>query len=435
MTTSCCQVCDKMCTTRCSRCQVVFYCSVACQRMDWSKTHSKICRGNNHKTVSNSNSINQEKKRKKDQQHDQQQEYSLTSSHKVMGMGPLPDKLRNDQDVQHALQELLSLVEVEKESETKKSWNNYKKNHKEKKEPTASSKYSSSVSLRKGATNKVKNTLSEETIDDDKPSTSSSSSVRRTPPYRHYDYDDSYDCMLDDSSNNIQSSYLVEDMSQISCYRLTLKVKHNKNNDNDNLVISVQQPQKQPLKTVNVNTVPFHSNHCSLVIIRQQQQPITTTTINSMDTNNTKLVFVGEFPKVLQQDRITWQMELEKEKDDNTNNTLLVYSISLPYHCREMNFMFPSHNTTTTAINTTLYDINMAGCANCHLPLVSDPMEEQEIQQHPDKDDTLKELKQRTMMIQQVLPLPQVYWEDIAEYLMCYSGVSKKTFVSYHWLG
>ena len=44
-----CNVCNGTCTTRCSMCRLVYYCSVDCQRKDW-KVHKKVCKGKRKKS-------------------------------------------------------------------------------------------------------------------------------------------------------------------------------------------------------------------------------------------------------------------------------------------------------------------------------------------------------------------------------------------------
>ena len=39
-----CEMCEQECATSCSRCRLVYYCSVDCQRQDWKEGHRKICK-------------------------------------------------------------------------------------------------------------------------------------------------------------------------------------------------------------------------------------------------------------------------------------------------------------------------------------------------------------------------------------------------------
>ncbi|KAG7338556.1 MYND finger domain containing protein [Nitzschia inconspicua] len=369
--TSKCTVCGSTCRTRCSLCKSVYYCSVDCQRKDWTQgLHSKHCMGRKPKPS----------KRK---------------------LGPLPNKLRNLDDAQQALEELWSLtntVPTEESSDTKQK--NVKGAFSIQPKRLESSRNEIPT---KPANPESSTPLLDETLPPPPP----------PPPYS---------ILRDDTTiimDKAVCSYMVEDMPQISCYRLTLK--RQRTTESRSLLLDIALERKN---ASNPSSLQVHSNY-TLVVISTQTEA------------TEKLLFVGEFPQPIEKDRIQWQVEEEKLVDRHNNDNVSirlmdVYHVSLPYPRDLANstilLQSNAESSTGTFSTTTLQQINTAACATCNVPLFSNestPSGKDPKQQHENTAVTTF-----PKVIKKVLPLPQGYWDDIAEYLICYSGQPAVDFTS-----
>ncbi|KAG7348937.1 MYND finger domain containing protein [Nitzschia inconspicua] len=363
--TSKCNVCGSTCRTRCSLCKSVYYCSVDCQRNDWTQgLHSKQCLGRKSKPS----------KRK---------------------LGPLPNKLRNLEDAQQALEELWSLTNAV---------------------PTEESCAIKQKNV-KGAftiqSKRLESSRNEIPTIPANPESSTSHLVTTLPPYS---------ILRDDTTivmDKAVHSYMVEDMPQISCYRLTLK--RQRTTESRSLLLDIALERKN---ASNPSSLQVHSNY-TLVVISTQTEA------------TEKLLFVGEFPQPIEKDRIQWQVEEEElvDRDHNDDGSIFlldVYHVSLPYPRDLANSTIILQSTAESSTGkfptTSLQQINTAACATCNVPLFSNEST------HSGKDP--KQRRENTAVttfpkvIEKVLPLPQGYWDDIAEYLICYSGQPAVDFTS-----
>jgi isopenicillin N synthase-like dioxygenase len=329
-TISSCHVCGADCHTRCTLCKYVYYCSVRCQRIDWKEgSHRTTCSG-----------------RKKPKKTTKQTE-------KLPMLGPLPAKLRNDDDVQHALDELVSLT----------NWSGDKQRDKEKR----NGRQSTSEAI----PDQPKSNCTKE---------ESEMSLQNAPSYSLI----AGIAHLDDSV----VSYMVEDMPQISCYKLALKRQISTQSPNSSLNLKISVEQKASA---------VHSNR-TLILVQADGMKADTP------------LFVGEFPHPLEKDGIRLQTEKEREPD----SLLDVYHISLPYpqELASSSVLQGPCNISGGAMQlTSLQDINGVACGRCSSTLFSCVLENG--QDRPQKS-----------VIEKVLPMPQGRWDDVAEYLICYSGVS-----------
>ncbi len=348
-----CKVCGVgPCTNRCSLCKQVYYCSVDCQRTDWTKGgHRKNCTGRQKKPNKKKNSV------------------------PIMGPSiPPPKTVRNEEDAKRALQELWSLTEsamqeqIENVTETKvSSKTNLRKQQSESKTERASN----SKLLQK---NNCKKQQRQET-----------------------DNDELFNVVEEQYKN---CSFVVEEMPQICRFQLT--------------ITSTQTHPEDWIQdsSVHVSAKPIgRAKSRTLIVIRE---------------NSTKSsLFAGEFPKPIKASDITWRVTTRSSGKETKDKCTFIIVVRLPYP-------YDPSNTSSLALggsidntycnsslkDATLDEINTVVCGACHLPLV------------PSTTTATTTTTTTAPPISRVFPLPQGHWDDIADYLICYDGVSQLFMVS-----
>jgi hypothetical protein len=289
---------------------------------------------------------------------------------KMIGTHP-PKMIRNETDAQQAIHELLSLTKEIQESSSNM--------------PSIESSSSSSSTT----------TLANETISKN----SNNPDDERQVLSRNNDTDNDYGYELLRKIKCIQKdviSYMVEEMPQICRFHLTLRLKtHVSQHQQGNLNISTEQS-------------PGTITKRTLLVI--QEKGIIE-----------EAIFVGEFPYDVISNEITWQHEAEYETFNDTKyntESIIVIHVRIPYQTDfASSSLLQESNVHNQEQNISpLHEINAAGCGACYQPLFLTAIRQSSMSNSSESIPV--------EVIKQVYPLPQGYWDEIAEYLICYSGVS-----------
>jgi len=314
-----CKVCGVgPCTNRCSLCKQVYYCSVDCQRTDWTKGgHRKNCVGRKKKPNKKKSSI-------------------------IGPSIPPPTSVRNEEDAKRALQELWSITEsamqeeIEKVTETKTSGKTKIRNQ----QPAPSRK-------EKGSNSKP----SQKSKSKSKTSDSDSGNKQQQQETNGDEV-----CPLSEehknNNNNNNNSFVVEEMPQICRFQLTLTIK----------------------QTNHEHFIQNSSIHVSATPIGRAKSR---TLVKIRENDKNRSLFVGEFSKPIQSSDITWRVSPvgEKETKDAARSFVIVVRLPYPYDPSNTSSLALGGSIDTSYYNSTMKDatldeINTVVCGACHLPLV-----------------------------------------------------------------
>ena len=358
------------CTTRCSSCKLVYYCSVDCQRTDWTKGgHRTKCTG----------------KQKRQKRQKPKTKKTTNSTPIVMGPSiPPPTSVQNQDDAKRVLQELWSIAEAEMQEKTAEA-NITKKPgeiNRSGQQPT-SEKDDSFRKTNQTSTSKLK---------------SKSKSKPNSSVAKDLILDDDHDQQKDElqglsSSSSEQQNetiaFVVEEMPQICRFQLTLTKRQQQYAIGDTHS-SINE------SAINVSAIPIgRSRTRTLVVVRENDK-----------NDSGGILFRGEFSRPIHASDITWRVVDNDKQDECT----IVFRLPYPYDPSNTSSLALGGSIDhsyydSTVSDATLDEINTVVCGTCHLPLIV-------------PNASTKQ------PISRVYPLPQGHWDEIADYLICYDGVS-----------
>lgn len=173
-------------------------------------------------------------------------------------------------------------------------------------------------------------------------------------------------------------SFVIEDMRHISKYQLTLTPSQS---ESSSTTSKRSDRRVHPPSDIQVEILPSESH-------------INSTIIRIFNCSNHTKIFELELPRKIVHSESKQQTVVQA---DDTGN----FQLQLEYQ-GDPSYQF-SHFSEQRLDSST---INSIQCRFCHLPLlVNNPIE-------------------------RVLPLPAGHWEEIADYLICYSGVSSHMLIN-----
>ncbi|MGK3749332.1 MAG: hypothetical protein ACI8RD_001626 [Bacillariaceae sp.] len=391
-----CRVCGGKCTTRCSICQLVYYCSVKCQRFDWNDGgHRKTC-------------IGKIRKRKKSKS---------TKDNIIIGPSlPPPSIVRDESEAERAIKELWSTTteylstvpdggEGTKTKTTKTKTANVIPDKKEDKSKTISSSQEGIE-------------MDWQLVDDDEVDDNSKDKDKYKTQGIEID-SQLVDDDNDDKSKTI-SSFVVEEMPQICTYQLTIR------RQKSHLLSSLCYEESlfnESLISVKAKPIGL-SGSSTLVNICYDDRKSTTTTTT---------LFAGEFPRLIDASEITWRVIKSTDDDDNDDNNdnddsssstvIIIFRLRYPYDpCTDIGggggetTGYSSTTTTTCSLN----DINGVICGSCYQPLLI--KSNNNTCDNDDGNVSSSSSSSSSLVIRRVFPLPVGHWDEIADYLICYDG-------------
>eukprot|EP00536_Pseudo-nitzschia_multiseries_P010323 jgi/Psemu1/202906/e_gw1.309.6.1 len=410
-----CAVCGKPCTTRCSRCRSVYYCSVDCQRTDWNeKGHRGACRGKNK----NASTKTTKTKTKTKLPTNRRSKPAVNSGPNP----PVPSTVRNEADAERVLEEFWSIVGSAVSGDEPPAANSDA--NAEKANPNATkAKEESRVAndTKPLSSNKNENQRPRLSAKKSGPSSSSSSSSSSSalppslPPLPPLP-----------TISDETTSFVAEEMAQISSFQLTLRLslsgthsKHSKNPDD--------QTSLPAQGSIAVATKPLgRSGSRTLVIIRRKRH-VGTEDGGGRSIPETAL-FAGEFPRAIEASQISWRVVSSSARTDakvNANPTTdVVFRLPYPYDPSATPGPLGS-SVTGEVSSSTLPEINSVLCGSCHVPLLGGGgLGTSNTTADVDRGDehSSSSTSSSARAIRRVFPLPLGHWDEIADYLICYDG-------------
>ena len=413
----CCQACGR--TTRrsmnenepllrCTGCKNTYYCSVECQRRDWIKGgHRQSCGNGKSQGVAKEDDI------------------------KYGPLKPPPRKRVTHRQAQDALKELCLMAqgtsvaesyklsqrakdEMSKEKELLQRRNEerireqrIKKYRQEQQELKRRQKNGEEESLiLKNSNTRRKDCVSSRSSTNNTDTHSSSELDRGSLP------------------TILSMSYVVEEMPGIQQYQLRLWIStSNKEVDLNRLGVSVRKltpSGTRSLVTVLVQHDEVESKH------------------NDVGKARHDILFTGEFPRAIDVSRITLSetsTNLATKPDstfigsnvrDSTSHEQATLEgqheviIRLPFRAetdgRIDGVASTTEEGTQSGRHSSLDDVNSLVCAVCHLPVLLPTLSKA-------TTDPVSSVNGNSNIIQSVKLLPKGHWDEIADYLICYSGV------------
>jgi hypothetical protein len=409
-----CSVCGNDCHRRCTKCQVTYYCSIHCQRVDWRAGHRRSC-GTIGPTISpllrsatpSGSTANPET--------------ALMELCALAKQTPLEVSIRQMSQAQAQVEQQLVLHDTrrksrqggeEDEQEKKTDTRDVaKRDDEDGTTPTAGSR--SHNPTQQSYAVMIPNAVSAPILD---------------PASSKLDGTGATELPLPSSSPPPPSmkknvSFVAEEMPQIGRYQLTLRIATTDQHDNgtgeeDSCLLPAE------ITVSTMATTPSKSH--TLVVVQEKEN--TTSRDDDPEANGSsssprEALFVGEFPQPIEASQITWQWEdgHDKPTQDGSAGTSKYTTVRF---C----FPFPpdpsagdsSTARTSTSGTTSLMDVNAVACGSCQLPLL-DASSAPSLSLSSSSPETPATNGGR---IDRVLPLPVGHWDDIADTLICYSGVS-----------
>ena len=404
-----CQVCGGPCTTRCSLCKLVYYCSVDCQRMDWGG-HKKTCLGRKARRqcqpVPKTRTANSKNK---------------TNATTTMGPSvPPPTSVQNEDDVKRVLQELWTIADSAVAQETEKAGI-----HKPATAKSAGITKPSSNKTTLSSTETETQTLNpmtfapnakagpeskaptrgadqQQQLQQQNGENSSSKTSEPAPPFAEVEQ---HGC----HNQQQHVSFVVEEMPQICCFQLTLRIKRKLSDDKT-------EPTQKFEFGVTVDSLG-RSKSRTLVVIGEKEWDVNPKT--AVRTKST--LFAGEFPRPIRACDITSSVVRETDyMGADASTKTVVIAVRLPYAQDPSNTsslaLGGSLCPSTSGSESTLEEINAVVCRACHLALIPPK---------PTRTGAIESSSStKQQAISRVFPLPQGHWDEIADYLICYDGVS-----------
>ena len=416
-----CRVCGGKCTTRCSICQLVYYCSVKCQRFDWNDDddggHRKTCIGNNSRR----------RKRKSK---------SKPKDNKTIGPSlPPPSVVRDESEAERAIKELWSTTteylstgpdggEGTKTTATATTTTATAEIIPDKKEEKTSI-----ISSLQGI--EIDWQLVDDEVDDNSKDKDKTQGIEIDSQLLVDDEDE------DNDKNETISSFVVEEMPQICTYQLTIRRKRSH-------LLSSLCYEKSLFNegSITVEAKPIgRSSSSTLVTICYGDRKSTATTTTTTTTTATTL-FAGEFPRAINASEITWRViksnddgDDDKDKDDscsssssNSSTVIIIFRLRYPYDpCTDIGGGGGEMTTyTSTTATCSLHDINSVICGSCYQPLLIKKLllnnNSNNTNNTCDSDGNESSSSLSSSVIRRVFPLPVGHWDEIADYLICYDG-------------
>jgi hypothetical protein len=400
-----CNVCGGKCTTRCSLCRLVYYCSVECQRTDWNEGgHKRTCKEKRSQT-----------KKKKNKN---------SNIKPTIGPSlPPPSSVHNEQDAKRVLQELWSIQHTVASSSPMAE-----------NEPQTSKPYNPTPSVTTNAS-----TLEEDCQQQQQKGENGSNSGAVTTTSA-FAAEVVVSLPETTTENERMMSFVVEEMPQICRFQLTLTKQQTRHTKRSRVIKDT---------SISVSAEPLErSGSRTLVIVREKQN------------SGNVILFAGEFPRPIQASEITWRVVTENDNDDDNNRggsnddrnesddnaasvvNSIVFRLPYPYDPSNTSSLalggslvtqHSSYGSSSSPTSTsTLDEVNRVMCGTCHLPLMINPGSSSSSSNKPQPQQTKKSSSQaaatpvatKIMTINRVFPLPQGHWDEIADYLICYDGVS-----------
>jgi MYND finger len=407
---------------RCTRCKNVHYCSIHCQRQDWKSGHRQSCRravGHEENGVKSAIKSSNESNNGKDISN---LEGPLGSDTNAFVGPKAPSKITHRQ-AHVALKELCVLAQgtpladsynlarqaqEEMEHETERQRKQTEQQNRERRirqqQRQAQQQQQQQWIQDKGDHSQEKKLFSDST------------SVPQLLP----------------TTRRIPSvSYVVEEMPRIRQYQLTLWVPSNV--DTNNLSVSAQ------------SVTP--SGTFTLITILEEG------TSGTVDTSHpqSNVIFTGEFPRSLDESRITCTCQTTLVDKSNSTTSAILNSPSISSEKKhEIHIRLPfsaemdgridgvasavSHDARSH--KSTLKAVNGLVCGTCQLPILI-PRNKISNGNANEKSSRLQPLtppqpsslsdSHTHAIIQRIKLLPKGNWDEIADYLICYSGVRRTT--------
>ena len=440
-----CNVCGGTCTTRCSLCRLVYYCSVECQRTDWNEGgHKKTCMGNRKRRQTKKN-MNMDMGINKNN-------HNIINKPPIIGPSlPPPSSVHNEDDAKRVLQELWSMEHTElssasiAENETQKQ-KTQKQAQKEIPKPcTPPSLVTTNASTtpeadcqQKQQEQQKQQQEQQQTLEN---SSNFSAAVTPTSATAAVVY-------LPDPTATIKKeekmSFVVEEMPQICRFQLTLTPTKQQQQHTDGVLKDTTSilVSAEPLKRSGART---------LVTVRGNDED-----------NNGGVLFAGEFPRPILASEITWRVATKSKSENDDlenavgNSTSIVFRIPYPYDPSNTSSLAlggslatqhssygGSSSSSLSTSTSSLDEVNRVLCGTCHMPLVMSPGSSSSSSSSISNSNKLQrqQAKQSSQLasattINRVFPLPQGHWDEIADYLICYDGVSlvKHSFICSYYI-
>ena len=443
-------MCGGTCTTRCSRCKLVYYCSVDCQRTDW-KEHRATCKG--------------AKTRPGRRRSGSGREPGKEIATEIGPPLPPPSTVRNEGDAERAIRELWSIARSAVAEGDTAGGVESEKNHPA--TVAAATGSSSSNSTNSTATTRaqqcegssVGSPVDVEGKDagrqKEEPDSAATCTVPKTiaattqkiasmtatpgatPNNAGQRPGDPVVANKDSSSSlpefdEERIGFVVEEMPQICRFQLTLRQKATiQARAHGHPTMGSPPPailSETPTFAVTAEALGRSSSR-TLVTVRQKDSGRRSGNLSS--TPSSIVLFAGEFPRPIAASGITWTVVSSssssgEEKDsDSASAIVLVVRLQYPYDISACDSLVAPDGSYSSQSSSTLDEINSVSCGSCHLPLVGVPCQTM----------TMPTPKNNALLhgtgigvppaVRKVFPLPLGHWDDIADYLICYDGVSQ----------
>jgi hypothetical protein len=460
-----CSVCGNDCYQRCTKCQLMYYCSTLCQKIDWKAGHQRSCNriGPTNSMMVSSLSPSTSSKR-------MNPETVLAELCVLARKTPLDVSI---QQMSQAQQQVERQLELQQQRRQKIHVLRLENDEMEKEKTVDTSVLNDDDDNGNGDDDELIQ-ITKTTIAATSKASTSSQSQNNSRTHQHHDLMTGISTSISLTPSSIAPtqpplppmqpnvSFVVEEMSQIGRYQLTLRIPTTTRRvlSSNQYHDTCTEDNEKILSDINISTVAMTpSKSHTIVIIRESDKmdstctttTTTTTTTSSSsstqsrqdddyDSNSTTngALFVGEFPRQIVASQITWHLQ-ECENDQqqhqqpppppqyhqqdgsigttNKHNSMMILCVRLPFPIDPSSLFDNTTSTSSSSGKTPLWDVNAVACGSCHLPLLRTSSSSS-----PPPGEATIPLNGEGR-IGRVLPMPVGHWDEIADTLICYNGV------------
>ena len=197
-----------------------------------------------------------------------------------------------------------------------------------------------------------------------------------------------------DSSQQEPTTYWdfwIENLTHISCYHIVLQPTNHSNHQHSQYWL-LKQPISELARQLEFRVTVSADRQSSIVSLRHKSDD---------DNNNTyTILFNARLPGQVQSMPSAFQIQQSESQKSVEHGLNLRLQYEAPIH----NIL--EQDASLLAAGLTKTDANRLGCRQCHLPLLAG------------------DGKEGAAVIDRVVRMPSANWDDIADYLICYNGVS-----------